>query len=179
MLKEIPTSQLRKGMYLSKLCGNWLDHPFWKQSFLVEDASKIKAIQQSGVKRVVIDTKKGLDVLVEPKAEPAPVKAEAPPKVVKKKPKPASAAEEWNKAKKICDQAKGAVTKMFQDVRMGNAVNVEEVGEQTVGLLLEGGGQRAAYIPGCATVPDWLLERLDGVDLLLFDGTVWNNDASS
>lgn len=58
----------------------------------------------------------------------------------------------------------------------GDAVNVEEIGEQTVGLMLEGGGRRAAYVPGCATVPKWLLERLTGVDLLLFDGTVWNND---
>ncbi|MEL7396119.1 MAG: pyrroloquinoline quinone biosynthesis protein PqqB [Pseudomonadota bacterium] len=58
----------------------------------------------------------------------------------------------------------------------GETVNVEELGDQTVGLMLEGAGHRAAYIPGCATVPDWLLDHLDGVDLLLFDGTVWNND---
>lgn len=58
----------------------------------------------------------------------------------------------------------------------GDEVKLEEVGEQTVGLILESDGKRAAYIPGCATVPDWLLERLEAVDLLLFDGTVWNND---
>ncbi len=58
----------------------------------------------------------------------------------------------------------------------GDTVNVEEIGEQTIGLMLEGGGRRVAYIPGCATVPDWLRTRLEGIDLLLFDGTVWNND---
>lgn len=58
----------------------------------------------------------------------------------------------------------------------GDTVNVEELGEQTVGLMLEGGGRRAAYIPGCATVPNWLLDHLRGVDVLLFDGTVWDND---
>ena len=58
----------------------------------------------------------------------------------------------------------------------GETPKLEEVGEQTVGLLIEGGTARAAYIPGCAKVPDWLLERLEAVDLLLFDGTVWNND---
>ena len=57
-----------------------------------------------------------------------------------------------------------------------DTVNVEELGDQTVGLMLEDGRRRVAYIPGCATVPEWLLARLDGVDLLLFDGTVWNND---
>ncbi|MEX0280970.1 MAG: pyrroloquinoline quinone biosynthesis protein PqqB [Arenibacterium sp.] len=58
----------------------------------------------------------------------------------------------------------------------GDEVKLEEVGEQTVGLLLESATKRAAYIPGCAKVPDWLLDRLEGIDLLLFDGTVWNND---
>lgn len=56
------------------------------------------------------------------------------------------------------------------------ALDLEAVGEQTVGLLLETEGRRAAYVPGCATVPDWLLDRLAGVDFLLFDGTVWEND---
>jgi len=54
--------------------------------------------------------------------------------------------------------------------------DVEALGEQTVGLMLESGGKRAAYVPGCATLPDWLVERFGAVDLLLFDGTVWEND---
>lgn len=56
------------------------------------------------------------------------------------------------------------------------ALDLEAVGEQTVGLMLETGDRKAAYVPGCATVPDWLLDRLAGVDFLLFDGTVWEND---
>lgn len=56
------------------------------------------------------------------------------------------------------------------------SLDLEAVGDQTIGLLLETGNKRAAYIPGCATLPDWLLQRLDAVDLLLFDGTVWEND---
>ncbi|WP_299210094.1 pyrroloquinoline quinone biosynthesis protein PqqB [uncultured Tateyamaria sp.] len=58
----------------------------------------------------------------------------------------------------------------------GDTLNLEEVGEQTVGLLLESASARAAYVPGCAAIPDWLIDRLGGVGLLLFDGTVWNND---
>ena len=56
------------------------------------------------------------------------------------------------------------------------ALDLKAVGAQTVGLMLETGETRAAYIPGCAEVPDWLIARLGGVDLLLFDGTVWDND---
>lgn len=50
------------------------------------------------------------------------------------------------------------------------------MGEQTIGLLLEAVGRRVFYIPGCAQITDELLARLDGADLLLFDGTVWAND---
>lgn len=57
-----------------------------------------------------------------------------------------------------------------------SSLDLEAVGDQTIGLLLETGDKRAAYIPGCATLPDWLLQQLDAVDLLLFDGTVWEND---
>jgi pyrroloquinoline quinone biosynthesis protein B len=58
----------------------------------------------------------------------------------------------------------------------GDALNLEEVGEQTVGLMIEAGGRRVAYVPGCAALPDWLTQRLSDFDLLLFDGTVWDND---
>ena len=55
-------------------------------------------------------------------------------------------------------------------------LELEAVGDQTIGLLLEADGKRAAYIPGCAALPDWLVSRLNDVDLLMFDGTVWEND---
>lgn len=50
------------------------------------------------------------------------------------------------------------------------------IGGQTVGLEITGGGKRAFYIPGCAEVPDWLLSRVDGADVILFDGTVFADD---
>lgn len=46
----------------------------------------------------------------------------------------------------------------------------------TVGVMLEKDGQRIAYIPGCAAVDDTLRERLSGIDLLFFDGTLWRDD---
>lgn len=53
---------------------------------------------------------------------------------------------------------------------------LEEIGEQTIGLMIEDGLNSAAYVPGCAALPDWLLDRLAPANLLLFDGTVWQND---
>jgi pyrroloquinoline quinone biosynthesis protein B len=32
------------------------------------------------------------------------------------------------------------------------------------------------YIPGCAEIPDWLLERVEGAHVLFFDGTVFADD---
>jgi pyrroloquinoline quinone biosynthesis protein B len=48
--------------------------------------------------------------------------------------------------------------------------------ETTVGALIEAGGRRLAYVPGCAAVTDRLKERIAGVDALLFDGTVLHDD---
>ncbi|RDW12400.1 pyrroloquinoline quinone biosynthesis protein PqqB [Paracoccus thiocyanatus] len=58
----------------------------------------------------------------------------------------------------------------------GERVETELMGEQTVGVELAGGGRRVFYIPGCASVPDWLRERIAGADALLFDGTLWTDD---
>jgi pyrroloquinoline quinone biosynthesis protein B len=48
--------------------------------------------------------------------------------------------------------------------------------ETTVGAMIEAGGRRLAYIPGCARVTEGLKRRIDGVDALLFDGTVLLDD---
>ena len=58
----------------------------------------------------------------------------------------------------------------------GDAPDTEAMGEQTIGLRLSSGDKRAYYVPGCATIPDWLLDRFSDADLLMFDGTVWEND---
>lgn len=49
-------------------------------------------------------------------------------------------------------------------------------GEQTVGVDLRAGGRRALYIPGCARLTPALRDRLDGADLVFFDGTLWRDD---
>ena len=58
----------------------------------------------------------------------------------------------------------------------GDSVGLEELGEQTVGLMIEDGTARVAYVPGCAALPDWLVAQLGTADVLLFDGTVWEDD---
>lgn len=50
-------------------------------------------------------------------------------------------------------------------------------GESTVGVRIAApGGPQLFYIPGCAHVPETLKTRVGGADLLLFDGTLWQDD---
>jgi len=49
-------------------------------------------------------------------------------------------------------------------------------GETTVGIEITGNGKRAYYIPSCARVTGALRARLDGADLLFFDGTTFEDD---
>ncbi len=58
----------------------------------------------------------------------------------------------------------------------GESVQTDLMGEQTVGVRLEGGGTVAYYIPGCAEVTPDLLAQLQDADQLFFDGTLWDDE---
>jgi HD-GYP domain-containing protein (c-di-GMP phosphodiesterase class II) len=125
MLKTIPTHQVTLGMHIHALNGAWVDHPFWKTKFVLNDPADLKKLQASSVKEVVIDVAKGKDVLVgdkPPVAEPlviTPTPAPAPTRV--------SAQQEHAQATRIIKESKKAVASMFKDVRLGKAVNAEAV----------------------------------------------------
>jgi pyrroloquinoline quinone biosynthesis protein B len=46
----------------------------------------------------------------------------------------------------------------------------------TVGLEIRDGATRMVFIPGCAAFTPDLAARLDGADLVFFDGTLWRDD---
>ena len=58
----------------------------------------------------------------------------------------------------------------------GDVVETELEGEQTVGVELTDGTNRAYYIPGCARLDAKLADRINGADLVMFDGTLWRDD---
>ena len=62
MLKRISVQQLKVGMHLKEFCGSWMDHPFWRTSFVITDPKDIASIHASSIKEVWIDVSKGLDV---------------------------------------------------------------------------------------------------------------------
>ena len=55
-------------------------------------------------------------------------------------------------------------------------VQTDLEGGHTVGVRFGAGGAAAFYIPGCARMTDALADRLRGADLVLFDGTVWEDN---
>lgn len=133
MLKKINVKDLQVGMHLHGLCGSWMDHPFWRSKFTLADPKDIQRIRESGIAEVWIDTAKGLDLpTVTQKAaeEPAIKKPEeAESRQPGKTPKPVSRMEELKRAAMVCSKAKKVVVAMFQETRMGNAINAEAAGE--------------------------------------------------
>ena len=85
MLKKISVQQLQLGMHLKEFCGSWLDHPFWRTGFVLEDPNDIDLILASKIKEVWIDCSLGSDVVAEVKGgaevtqEPPPPPPPSPP----------------------------------------------------------------------------------------------------
>lgn len=74
MLKKISVKQLAVGMYLKEFSGSWMEHPFWRNSFVVTDPRDIERVRASSIREVWIDCTKGIDV---PPDEPAISEAES------------------------------------------------------------------------------------------------------
>ncbi|MDP2152763.1 MAG: HD-GYP domain-containing protein [Methylotenera sp.] len=134
MLRVVSTKQVRLGMFIHELKGSWIDHPFWKKAFKLEDSADLKKLQTSAIKEVVIDTSKGLDVLQEaaldkPSELLAPTsKPTEEPQVIHQtaaQVKRVTAAEERVRAKQVISASRKAVTSMFNDARMGKAIKAE------------------------------------------------------
>jgi HD-GYP domain-containing protein (c-di-GMP phosphodiesterase class II) len=129
MLKKISVHQLILGMHLKEFCGSWMEHPFFRSSFILTNVKDLDAILASSIKEVWIDCAKGLDVasgetgFSEAEVE-AQIEAELSQVVHEQhQTTPVSAAQEMARATQICLQAKQAVVSMFEEARMGNTVD--------------------------------------------------------
>jgi len=129
MLKKIQVQQLQIGMHLKEFCGSWMEHPFWRTGFVLTDPKDIQSILASSIKEVWIDCSKGSDVAdggaAVSEAESDEEVEAALAQVVKESRNvtPVSTAQELENAAKICMQSKRAVISMFEEARMGKAVD--------------------------------------------------------
>ncbi|RFO98438.1 phosphodiesterase [Rhodoferax lacus] len=129
MLKKITVQQLQLGMHLKEFCGSWMEHPFWRTGFVLNDPKDLASILASSIKEVWIDCDKGLDV---PTGEASVSEAESDAEVEaaleqvvleRRNVTPLSTAQEIAHATKICSQGKRAVISMFEEARMGKTVD--------------------------------------------------------
>ena len=132
MLKKINVKQLRIGMYIQELCSSWMDSPFWQKSFMLENQASLDKVNISKIQEVWIDTNKGLDTVIDrividasSKPEEKLVPAVKIPMLFKDI-RPVSMDEEMVRAVNIVGNSKQAVFSMFNEARMGNAVDAEK-----------------------------------------------------
>lgn len=133
MLKRIHVRDVRLGMYIQELCGSWMDHPFWKKSFELTDPKELYSLQTCGLHEVWINTDKGLDVgadvAVVTTEESAQNIEQELQKAAQSESKPVarvSMQEEVNRARKLQEKSKAAITSMFLEARMGTAINASD-----------------------------------------------------
>lgn len=129
MLKRIRVEDVRLGMFIQGFAGPWLDHPFWRNKFVLEDPRDLQRIHVSSVREVWIDASKGLDV--EGDAPPQATASSAAEvaalevfdRAERRDVAPTSHQAEVKRAAALIQSARGAVVGMFQDVRMGRAID--------------------------------------------------------
>lgn len=145
--KKIRVADLRLGMFVHKLGGSWLDHPFWRGAFLLERPEDLQAIRDGASEEVWIDVSRGLDV--QAATAPAAPRAPAVPRETGgtaggassgNAPPPAGVpadqharpieprvtlAEEMAKAQRLCQGARRAVESIFEDARLGRTVDAQ------------------------------------------------------
>ena len=135
MLKKIHVKDLRLGMHIQEFCGSWMEHPFWRTNFILDDPEDIRRIIDSGIHELWIDVEKGADVETvlpatsveeadEEITEALNAAADGPESVPQ-----VSMAEEVKRAARICAKSKEAVVSMFQEARMGKAIDADAAGE--------------------------------------------------
>jgi putative nucleotidyltransferase with HDIG domain len=127
MLKKIAISQLQTGMFVDKVDAPWFQHSLWKTRFLIEDRETLTRVRTCGAKELWIDTSQGKDISPPPPVAPTQptviVAATAPePKPVVRR----SMGDELQTASDIIKRSKAAVVSLFNEARMGNAVNTSE-----------------------------------------------------
>jgi HD-GYP domain-containing protein (c-di-GMP phosphodiesterase class II) len=130
MLKKIDSSQLRVGMAIHDLDCGWMEHPFVRARFVLSSDDEIRKITRAGIRNVIIDCSKGVDVEAAPTLAEAQVKTEAEVTAIASKPVKlvrATLGDEMQRAVGIRRQAVTLVRTVMQDARLGKAVEMENV----------------------------------------------------
>ncbi|MBI3902003.1 MAG: HD-GYP domain-containing protein [Nitrosomonadales bacterium] len=134
MLKKIGVRDAKVGMFIHEVCGSWLDHPFWNRSFKLSTPKTLMTLKECGVQDVWIDTDKGLDVESDARVVTSEEENKKVDNVLQaaslnlpKQSRSATLQEESARAKKIHAKARSVVISMFQEMRLGRELHVNEI----------------------------------------------------
>ena len=138
-LIRLPTSQLCVGMFVNSFCGSWLQHDFFRTSFLIDSPRIVERLQASGLEAVMIDLSRGVapvatvnaaeQVASELPAEPiVEVVTAAPdtPKAAKSKPL-VSLSDEMDKARDVTRMVRNTVESLFRDAQLGRNLDAQRI----------------------------------------------------
>lgn len=131
MIKKILVAQLRVGMFVHDFNCHWMDHPFPRNHLLITSDAQLEKVIRTGIPELYIDTSKGLDVADAPTLQEA--RADLEKEIVRLATKPLDApprrsvAEEMARAREVKDQAYQLVRTVMHDVRLGKAVELDQV----------------------------------------------------
>ena len=131
MIKRIPTSALKVGMYITDLNNDWIPHNTQRKRGLIKKDETIEKIRRMGVDFVYIDVSKGLDSQdsepareVDSRNDAALQKAgELSPGINKK----VAAADEMQRAQQVHSQAQGLVGNLMSSVKIGGAIDIAPI----------------------------------------------------
>ncbi|MFS0757547.1 HD-GYP domain-containing protein [Noviherbaspirillum sp. 1P10PC] len=153
MLKKIDTTELQPGMYIAKISESWFQSPFWRSAFLLSNEQDIHTLLEPGFTSVWIDISKGGDLEtittelstesdaapendalnaggIDSTAGPSPTTTTHEIKSRAEsygfgEPRPAPLDTERARAAALCGKARRAMVAMFQELRMGRAVDAQ------------------------------------------------------
>ncbi|QDX80346.1 hypothetical protein B9N43_03140 [Denitratisoma sp. DHT3] len=170
-LKKINVMNLRIDMHIHEFCTPWMNHPFWRENFLLQKQEDLRQIQESGIDEVWIDVLRGHDIDDGKSEEENKLavdqvlqQAMSPSTVIAH----VSITDELQTAMKICETARSAVISMFHEIRLGQAINAESAGElvESISASVRRNATALVSLARLKSIDDY--NRAVFVDILVF-----------
>lgn len=135
MLVTIKTEDARIGMFVHAVAGGWMASPFWRSQLVLTRTSEIRKLRDAGIGEIVIDVAKG----VAPEGAATAVRAmdgdmaeiaaavDDMPAARPRRSRRSAEERALDRAQATVDASKRVVSAVFDDVRLGKAVNVAAI----------------------------------------------------
>lgn len=146
MLKKVPTDKALVGMYVHEIACSWWEHPFWRNRIVLQSDEQLRSLRESGAEYIIIDDEKGIGVERAPQEQDLPANLPAlepvrhrargtapaardfiPARIARSSLSPSQWRAEVTKARGTLNRSKLAVQKMFEDARMGKAIQIQKM----------------------------------------------------